>query len=554
MFGHTVRVHGQRSFDDLGTPLHEVTFCVIDLETTGGSADACHITEIGAVKLRGGECLGTLQTLVNPGSAIPPSITVLTGITESMVFRAPRVESVLPTLLEFVGDSVIVGHNVRFDVSFLDAALVRAGRPRLHNPVVDTCALARRLVREEVPDCRLGTLAARFRLSHVPTHRALDDALATGDLLHVLLERAAAFGVLGLDDLLALPTMGGHPQASKLRHTSTLPRAPGVYVFRDRAGRALYVGKAANLRSRVRSYFSSDDRRKIGPLLRELQTIDHIVCRSTLEAAVLETRLIASLLPRYNRRGTRWKKYVYVKLTAEAFPRLAIVRVPRDDGSTYIGPLSSTRAARLVVDAIESVAPLRRCTATVRPDRPTRAAPCAPAQLGAAYCPCAAQVSPAEYAEVVQRIQRALTSEPELLLEPLRARMQVLADGERFEEAADVRDRATALASALQRQRRIEQLRWSGRIELDLGGGSRVALDGGRLAHAWQDGELPLDLHDGAAVPAAGPERWIPSTVADEVACVASWLDANAGRVRLVHCDGMFASSIPAVPAVAVPR
>src|SRR3954447_5271787 len=373
-----VLVAGQRSFDDLGSPLHGVTFCVVDLETTGGSAADCEITEIGAVRLRGGECLGTFQTLVNPGCRIPPSIIVLTGITEAMVTPAPRIEEVLPALLEFIGGSVLVGHNFRFDVSFLDAALVRHGHPRLANTCIDTCALARRLVREEVPDCRLGTLSSRFRLDHRPTHRALDDALATGDLLHMLIEGAAAYGVLGLDDLVSLPKMGGHPQAPKLRLTTQLPRSPGVYVFRDRAGRPLYVGKATNLRSRVRSYFSSDDRRKIGPMLREAHSIDHVVCRSTLEAAVLETRLIATHLPRYNRQGTGRRRYVYVKLTmAESFPRLSIVRVPHDDGGLYLGPLSSTRAAQLVVDAIETVTPLRRCRAPVRPGRPLRSAPCA---------------------------------------------------------------------------------------------------------------------------------------------------------------------------------
>src|SRR3954471_17811963 len=166
---------GQRSFDDLGTPLHDVTFCVIDLETTGGSALDCGITEVGAVKLRGGEVLGTFQTMVNPGRAIPPSITVLTGITETMVLPAPRIEEVLPALLEFIGGSVIVGHNIRFDIGFLAAALDRAGYPPLANTSVDTCALARRLVRDEVPDCRLGTLASRLRLAHRPTHRALAD-------------------------------------------------------------------------------------------------------------------------------------------------------------------------------------------------------------------------------------------------------------------------------------------------------------------------------------------------------------------------------------------
>jgi len=139
----------QRSFDDLGTPLHEVTFVVVDLETTGASPATCSITEIGAVKLRGWECLGRFQTLVNPGMAIPPSIVYLTGITEAMVGPAPRIEEVLPAFLEFAGtDSVIVGHNVRFDLSFLRAAMAANGYPVLGNRWIDTCALARRLVRE----------------------------------------------------------------------------------------------------------------------------------------------------------------------------------------------------------------------------------------------------------------------------------------------------------------------------------------------------------------------------------------------------------------------
>src|SRR5947207_14188636 len=158
----------QRSFDDLGVPLSETTFCVVDVETTGGSALDGAITEVGAVKLRGGECLGTLQTLVNPGTAIPPEITVLTGITEAMVLPAPRIDEVLPALLEFVGDAVIVGHNIRFDLSFLDAALVRGRRPRLANRHVDTLALARRLVRDEIPNLRLSTLARHFRVPTEP--------------------------------------------------------------------------------------------------------------------------------------------------------------------------------------------------------------------------------------------------------------------------------------------------------------------------------------------------------------------------------------------------
>ena len=158
----------------------------------------------------------------------------------------------------------------------------------------------------------------------------------------------------------------------------------------------LYVGKATDLRSRVRSYFSGDSRRKVGQLLREVHSIDHQVCTSTLEAAVTEVRLIHEHQPRFNRQAKDWSRYRYLKLTlGEAFPRLSVVRAVRDDGALYLGPLTSTTQARRVAEAIESAVPLRRCTAT--PGRNARSGPCAPAQLGVASCPCAGTITPERY-------------------------------------------------------------------------------------------------------------------------------------------------------------
>jgi DNA polymerase-3 subunit epsilon len=538
----------QRSFDDMGTPLHDVTFVVVDVETTGGSPDECALTEIGAVKLRGGECLGTFSTLVNPGVAIPPAITVLTGITTSMVGPAPRVDAVLPSFLEFAAGATLVGHNVRFDRAFLDAALVRSGRPRLPHRFVDTVALARRLVGDEVRNCKLSTLAEHFRLPHRPTHRALDDALATGHLLHALLERAGSLGVVGLDDLLELPTVKGHPQLAKLRLTDGLPRTPGVYLFRDAGGRALYVGKATNLRSRVRSYFSGEERRKVGQLLRETVAIDHVGTANPLEAGVLEIRLIHQLLPRFNRQSTTWKRYAYVKLTLdERFPRLSVVRAVRDDAALYLGPLPSTGAARRVVEAIQTATPIRRCTGNPG-RRGARTAPCAAAQIGVARCPCDGELTEQAYAPVVAHVVRGLTTSPHLLLDPLRARMEALAGAERFEEAADMRDRASALADALRRQRRLDGLRRTGTLVVELGG-TTVELCAGRLVRSWGAGPveatLPVDHGDGGGPGHTGP---VPTELADELACVAAWLEREAHRLRVVRCDGELTSDLWPLP------
>jgi len=193
------------SSDDFFAPLYDVTFCVIDVETTGGGPETCALTEVAAAKFRGGECLGTFSTLVDPNGTIPPFITLLTGISDDMVAGAPAVPGVLPAFVEFVHGAVLVGHNVSFDLSFLNAALEENDRLPLDNLVVDTLALARRLVDPEVPNCRLATLASGLELEHRPAHRALDDVMATADLLHRLIEDATGFGVFQLGQLVELP-------------------------------------------------------------------------------------------------------------------------------------------------------------------------------------------------------------------------------------------------------------------------------------------------------------------------------------------------------------
>jgi len=529
---------GQRSFDDLGTPLRQATFCVLDLETTGGSRNDDMITEIGAVKVRGGECLGTFHTLVNPGRAIPPQITVLTGLTDAVVHNAPRIETVLGSLIDFLGDAVFVAHNAAFDLGFVRAALARDGRNEYRPTVVDTAALARRLLRDEVPNCRLSTLASRLRLDHTPTHRALDDALATTDLLHLLIERASGLGVLGLDDLVTLAKLAGHPQARKLTMTTSLPRTPGVYMFCGNRDEVLYVGKATNLRQRVRSYFGREDRRRIGPMLREMQQVRHLELADPLSAEIIESRLIARMLPRYNRAGTRADKYCFVRLDVDSpWPRLAVVKEPSAKG-LHLGPLPSRTMANLVVEALQAVLPLRRCSTRLGAKHQPQAGatPCSAAQLGVTQCPCAGVVDRGRYDAAVDLAVRALCGDPTQITERLTGRMSQLAATQRFEEAAMVRDRLAALLTAVRRHQLVAALRAADRCVVRRRDTTWV-VDQARLIDTSISGEigraLPVDPPDAPCDGQPVSRRQI-----DEALCLAKYFDKHAGRIEVVECSG----------------
>lgn len=570
------------SLDPLSQPLHAVTFCVVDLETTGGSPASCTITEVGAVTYRGGERLGTLQTLVNPGVPVPPGLTALTGITPVMLSPAPTIAQVLPSLAEFVGGAVLVGHNLRFDTSFLDAALATTGRSVLDHLRVDTVPLARRLLGDEVPDCKLATLAAHLGLGHRPTHRALDDALATAELLHLLLERAAAFGVTLLDDLLTLPGLAGHPQAAKLRQTTRLPRTPGAYVVRNRRGEAVHAGHGPDVRRQVRSYFSAapavapDDRRAAGRVPREAHAFEHLACASGLDAAVAAARLTHVLAPHLGVAGPSvpaasaemgdaglpaWASPIgpgnarFVSLVGGAARRLvtgrASRRVPDSPPSASSSPHPSSPRPPSARRAQAEVGPLPKDEA-----RPLVEALDAAARI--------VEASGAEPAEV---IVAGLGGQPSTLVEPLLAEA-VRHDGEgRHAAAVLARRQAAALATALERQRRLDGLRRSGRVALGLPDGARAELVRGRLVRTWHAdrsstvwaGEPADDdagrvaraaiggtaLDEVAPPPADGP---LTAEAADELLAVAAWLDAHAAQVRLLRADGELASPLPRLP------
>lgn len=535
----------QGTLDELGTPLSEVTFVVVDLETTGGSSAECAITEIGAVKVRAGEVVAEFQTLVNPGEPIPAFIAVLTGITDTMVAGAPRISSVLPSFLEFAAGAVLVAHNAPFDIGFLKAATARLGLTWPGNRVIDTVQLARQLVtRDEAPNHKLSSLAVLFGADTTPDHRALHDARATVDVLHGLIGRVGNLGVHTLEELATFTSRVSAAQRRKRHLAEGLPAAPGVYLFKDAEGRVLYVGTSGDIRRRVRTYFTASEKRsRMAEMVGIAASVTPVVCATTLEAQVRELRLIAEHEPRYNRRSRRPSRRPWIKLTVEAFPRLSVVRQVRDDGATYAGPFHSVDAATAAIAALHEAVPLRQCTARLSPARVS--SPCVLAELGRCGAPCDGRQSVEEYARLVDSAEQMLAGDCRDVVESLTSRMSRLSGLERFEDAGQVRDRLTALVRACARAQRMAPLARSPHLVAarrhPVGGWEVVCVRHGRLAGSTVTprGADPMPfiaaLVASAEVVAPAPTP-APATHPEETDLILRWLETDG--VRLVELDG----------------
>ncbi len=527
----------QLSLDELGEPLRTTTFVVVDLETTGGSAGADAITEIGAVRVCGGEVIGEFQTLVQPGMAINPFVSVLTGITDAMVATAPGIAAAVPSFLEFARGAVLVAHNAPFDIGFLKSACAQLALPWPGFAVVDTAVLARRvLTRDEVPNCKLATLAPYFHATTTPNHRALDDARATVDVLHGLIARLGNLGVHSLPELKAFTAQVTEAQRRKRHLADGLPSGPGVYIFRDGQGHPLYVGTSRNIRARVRQYFvASETRSRMGEMVGLAERVDPIPCAHALEAQVRELRLIAAHKPRYNRRSKFPERSVWLKLTVEPFPRLSVVRVRRDDGASYLGPLRSQRQAEAVRDAIHDAVPLRQCSDRLSLRRMVRAA-CVLAGIGRCGAPCEGGTTPQQYAVLVGLVAAAWAGDVRPLVEPLERKLAALSAAQRYEQAGVVRDRIATVVRACARMQRLTSLQAVAELVAarpDGNGGWELSvIRAGRLAAAGQAargiGPWPV-IEALRATADVVDESHV--ALAEETECVLRWLEEPGTRL-----------------------
>ncbi|MFC7580299.1 exonuclease domain-containing protein [Schaalia naturae] len=528
-----VPVGVQVGLDTLGTPVGDIQWIVVDLETTGLGADAA-ITEIGAVRVRGGRNVDEFQSLVDPGQPIPPRITALTGITPSMVADAPRIEQVYPRFARWAGlegedgrrpggpDAVLVAHNASFDMGFLRRAARRCGRDWPAPRVVDTLALARVAVpRPVVANHRLGTLAAHFGASAQQSHRALDDARATVGVLMGLLRLLAPLGATTLEDI---GTVGAPVPARRRRRVAmadSLPRTPGAYRFVDVSGAPLYVGSATNLRSRVRSYFTASETRR--GVRRMLDLAADVVVQptsTTLEARVAELRDIRALRPMFNSASTRQDTTHWVVCSGGAVDVVPVLA--QDRSGPALGPFGGRgRASRAREAILEALAPPGSGPASA---------------LGE---------------DALREADEALRARSVRVADALSAHMSEASDAEDFEAAARWRELLASYLDGVRRRESVLPVASARRAVW-----ARRLRDGGWALHASSWGRLTRTV---VTPPGTSPAPWAEAILADpplprpEVFLArTTWEEARLlsedllrEGSRLVHWDGEVALADP---------
>jgi DNA polymerase-3 subunit epsilon len=369
-------------------------------------------------------------------------------------------------------------------------------------------------------------------------------------VLHGLLERLGNLGVNTYEELVSFNGLATTAQRRKRYLADGLPDGPGVYIFRDHRGQPLYIGRSRHLRQRVRQYFvGSEPRTRMAEMVGIAESVDAISCAHPLEAEVRELRLIAEHKPRYNRRSRFPERVSWVKLTNEAFPRLSLVKHISDDGSTYLGPFGSPRAAQAAMAAIHEAVPLRQCTQRITPRRPTVA--CVLAGMGRCAAPCEGEISREDYAPTAAAARQLMLGDARPLLDATRRRMASLSAQQRYEEAAAHRDRATTFVRTAARMQRLASLADCAEIVAAkpgfAGGWDLAVIRYGRLAGAstMPSGVTVARPYIDALVAAAetvtpgyGP---LAAASAEEMDRILLWL-AEPGA-RLVTLDGTWSSS-----------
>lgn len=433
--------------------IEEAEFSVLDFETTGTSSKFARAIEVGIVKMKNGKVIDTYSSLINPGSQIPYQITLLTGITNEDVLNAPYFEDIIDEIDFFISGSILVAHNLPFDLSFLKSEYLRAGKEIREIPKVCTLKLARKIY-PALPSKSLGNVVKFLKIKHRHVHRALGDASVTAKILDKMLrqlqEEYHIDEVGQLINFLSMPQQKSYRILKKKLSNdfSSLPAKPGVYFFKDGNDRIIYVGKAKLLKERVRNYFSSNSIRKAKKIVSSASRLGYEETNTELAALITESELIKKHKPRFNTQLKKYGQSYFLKIDrSNPAAKVTSSSIFDFDGNDYFGPISSRDSVRSILEIIDKSFLLRECSEREFKKKKR----CYLADIERCTAPCEVNSVQKEYKQELEKVYEFLAGKNDSALERLLNRMKKFSEIEKYEEAAQMRDTINLLLSQIKK-------------------------------------------------------------------------------------------------------
>ena len=423
------------------TLLKEAEFSVLDVETTGLSAKNNRVIEIGIVKVKNLKIADKYTTLINPGCDIPYFITQFTGISNSDVAYSPGFYDTAEEIEEFIGNSIVSGHNLSFDEGFLSYEFIRNGFEPLSNLSVCTLKLSRKIF-PSLKSKSLGSVSEYLGIKNRDSHRALSDAEATAQILIKLLRKLSKEnGIKTIQQLLEFQSsVVPSNQIIKLPkdiHDSlySLPDTPGVYYFLNKKNEIIYIGKAKSLKDRVRSYFAATTVGKPKKIVKQAAKIKTEITNSELTALLLEAESIKLINPRHNRQLKKYGNKYFIRINkSNKYPKVEITTKFDFDGHDYFGLFISRRKAEVVLDIIDKTFALRECDEKEF----SKGKKCFLADIERCTAPCVKSINP-DYFDELEKVYEFLSGGNQSALNRMLNKMKDHAAKEKYEKAAETK-------------------------------------------------------------------------------------------------------------------
>ncbi len=536
----------------------DARYVVVDVETTGSNPITNRIIEISCVVIKNGSIISEFSSLINPHQHIPFFISMMTGITNEMVYTAPELNSVVAKVAKIINhpNTIFVAHNASFDYEFVRYSFERVGENFTAPPKLCSLRLARRLI-TSTPKKNVGALADYFNIPIYNRHRAFDDAKATAKIFLELLEIAEnEHGIEDVEELLSFQNkkLYSYSVTQKLKEkivfpSEEIPDVPGVYYFIDDSGTTLYVGKAKSLRKRIQGYFSnSTTSKKVLQLLRAASKVEWKATETELSALVLESAEIKKLQPHFNVLSRRYRNYPFIKISsASEFPIFEISYEPSSSDGEYYGPFRNREAAEIVLEIIYKKYRLKKCADEI--DRQFPETRCFYFQTKKCLAPCLGTSSRQKYLDEIEKVRQFLASDSNGLIQQLESQMYERAEQLEFEEANN-------LLFQIQELSKIFGRNGNGNGQIRNQNFIVVANDGNASKKRYEilfvrGGRLEREISFGWHLPKTKIHKFIhdtyfngytPSDFAniasiDEMRIISNWLFSNRDRVSIVPIE-----------------